>query len=45
MDNSIDAQSTSIQIGIFLKENIINKIEIQDNGQGISKQEFELLCK
>lgn len=40
MDNSIDAESSEISIHILLKENKINKIEIKDNGKGISKEEF-----
>uniref|UniRef100_A0A915DRA2 Uncharacterized protein n=1 Tax=Ditylenchus dipsaci TaxID=166011 RepID=A0A915DRA2_9BILA len=43
IDNSLDAGATNIEIRV--KENGVDLIEVIDNGCGIEKSNFELLCK
>lgn len=42
VENSIDANSSSIQIKLNLKENLI---EVIDNGDGIDEEDLDLLCE
>ncbi|KAG0437517.1 DNA mismatch repair protein Mlh1 [Dictyocoela muelleri] len=44
LENSLDAQATEIEIKIPEKKNSPEVIEIRDNGIGIEKDDFNLLC-
>ena len=43
MENSIDAKATNISI--LLNNSGIDELRIEDNGTGIMKQDFPLLCE
>ena len=42
MENAIDAEATNIQI--FIYNGGMESIEIVDNGKGIKREDFDLLC-
>ncbi|CAH1104007.1 unnamed protein product [Psylliodes chrysocephalus] len=43
LENSLDAKSTNIQI--TLKHGGLKLLQIQDNGTGIRKEDFEIVCE
>lgn len=41
LDNAIDAKATSVEI--LVAPNLVDKIEVRDNGHGISKEDYDSL--